>query len=1232
MHKTITFLGKIACLFFLLFNAGISSKSYGQCAGEDASLTSCDKETNQFIDLYAALGGTPVPGGTWTDEDNSGGLNTATGQLNTWLINRGGTFTYTYTVEGEAGCTDTDAIVTVTLAGYAGRDNNNAVACEDETNVNLFQFIGSGPNPTLFGTWVITSGPAGALNGPTFNAQIAGPGSYTFTYTVDAQGSCPATMSTVNLDVVEAPEAGTVDPAVTTIFCETDDLSSLTNFNLRDAIVGEDTNGVWSEGFLTNEINAFNDSFINIENIRDTYGPGSYPFTYTVQPTNPLCTLSQVTVTIIIEEVIDFSNATFELTVPAEEEDIICEDTLPIDAIATITGELEDIPNGDYALTYEVSPAPNTGTETLTITMTDGIGSFPINPDFFTGAGVAEVRVLQIIDPTTQNVCDAQLGDLSDTLTIVALPDVTDTELSVAQPLCFEENGVLTFSDATTTPEIELVDGDYTITYTLSNTTTSQEYTELITVAAGTTTLNLLAENLPTADDYTFSLSSITNTNGCATAVELSTTFTVAPKPDAQTLGVTIADTCEDEIVSVTLTDSSETPNLADGSYEIIYDISGAISVTDQTATVVITDGTGSFDLPQALLANGSSTLTLTSLLNSISSCEAENFTMPTATFNIVATPDASNLVGTVTDSCEDRSATVNLTTDATFIQDGDYVITYTLSGANTLAETTTNVTFTAGVAEFELAAETLAEAGTTSLTIEALTTASQSCDATGLPITIDFEVLPVPTLENTTISVDSVCLGEDALISFTNSDLADGSYIITYQVGEGTLAPSENVTFAGGEASITIDSELLINPGSVTVSIISIANPASLCFNDTATTVSFDVNSIPDLMDGDLSASDICLAEDGLVTITSSDLADGEYTIDYELAGANTALAQSATALVNNGVGSFTIPATTLAATGTTSITATLISSASGCTSLPLAVTTSFEVNPLPNATGVTVTATDVCLGEQVIVTLSGASALQNNTYLISYQITGATTSEIISENVDITNGAASIVLDANIFTAGGITTFSLLDIQNETSGCSATNLGAAFTDFSVEDPAMPSLGTNGGVFCINDNPTVTDLEANVSSSFNIITYDAASGGSVVSPTTPLMENTTYYIAAQNTATGCEGSQRLAVTADLSGCDSVFIPDGFSPNGDGINDVFEMQNINIVYPNYTIEIFNRNGAVVFKGDASTGFWNGQANRSRLGGNTLPNGVYFYIINYNDGQTSPKQGKVYLNR
>ena len=1551
MHKTITFLGKMLCAFFLLFNAGISSKSYGQCAGEDASITSCDKESNQYIDLFAALGGSPVAGGVWFDNDNSGGLNTATGELNTWLINRGGTFSYTYTVEGETGCSDNQSTVTLTLAGYAGSDNFNAVACEDETNINLFQFVGSNPNPTLFGTWAITSGPSDALNGPRFNAQQAGPGSYTFTYTVDAQGSCPSTMSTVVMQVVEAPESGTVDPAVNTSFCETDDLSGQTNFDLRDVLIGEDTNGVWTET-TTNEISGFNDSVINIQSIRDNFGPGIYNFTYTVQPTNPLCDLSQTTVSIEIEEVVDFTNANLELTFPAEEDDIICEDALPINTTATITGDSADIPDGDYELTYEVSPSPNIGMETITITMSNGVGSFAVNPDFFTAAGVTEVRVISIIDPNTENNCEALIANLSDTLTIVALPDLSDTQISVDQPLCLDENGRLTLSDAGTTAAIELIDGEYAFTYTLESSTTSQEYTQTATVLNGEATITLATNALPNADDYTVTLSSVQNSTSCTTPVDLSTTFTVLPKPDAETVSVSINDTCEDDVVSVNITDTAETPNLVDGTYDFTYAISGAITVTDQIASsVIITDGSGSFDLPQDILANGSSTLTLTSVSNSTSTCEADNLTMPAASFNIVPTPDATNAVLAVADTCEDGGASVTFTADASLILDGDYTLTYTLSGANTTEATTTTVTFTSGSALFDLTAEQLAEAGTTTVTVTSLATAAQSCEATGLPLATDFEVLPLPTLENTTLAVASVCFGENTTLEFSGSDLPDGSYEITYELSDAntfietvstiftggeasivldaanltatgsttvtvtsitnestacvsTVATSttfdvnpipdaetlsvsindtceddvvsvnitdtaetpnlvdgtydftyaisgaitvtdqiassviitdgsgsfdlpqdilangsstltltsvsnststceadnltmpaasfnivptpdatnavlavadtcedggasvtftadaslildgdytltytlsgantteattttvtftsgsalfdltaeqlaeagtttvtvtslataaqsceatglplatdfevlplptlenttlavasvcfgENTTlefsgsdlpdgsyeityelsdantfietvstiFTGGEASIVLDAANLTATGSTTVTVTSITNESTACVSTVATSTTFDVNPIPELATGDLIASDICLAESGFVTVDAgSSLAEGEYTIEYNLSGTNTATGLTETVAIANGSGTFIIPSTALTATGSTTITATLISSTFGCSSVPASVEDTFEVLPLPDAQGAVVSASDVCFGEEVNVTLSGATALNDGDYIVSYQITGATTSEILSETITVTGGAATITLDPATFTAGGATTFSLLDLQNSLTSCSAINLGTAFTEFTVEDPAVPTISSTGAIFCINDDPTVADLEANVSSSFAIITYDAASGGSVISPSTLLQVNTTYYIAAQNTATGCEGSQRLAVTIDLSGCDSVFIPDGFSPNGDGINDVFEMKNMDIVYPNYTIEIFNRNGAVVFKGDAATGFWNGQSNQSRLGGNTLPNGVYFYIINYNNGQTSPKQGKVYLNR
>lgn len=66
-------------------------------------------------------------------------------------------------------------------------------------------------------------------------------------------------------------------------------------------------------------------------------------------------------------------------------------------------------------------------------------------------------------------------------------------------------------------------------------------------------------------------------------------------------------------------------------------------------------------------------------------------------------------------------------------------------------------------------------------------------------------------------------------------------------------------------------------------------------------------------------------------------------------------------------------------------------------------------------------------------------------------------------------------------------------------------------------------------------------------------------------------------------------------------------IPNAFSPNGDGINDRWEVDGLK-ARPNATTEIFNRYGQVVFKGIGFApwdGTWKGQL---------LPFGTYYYII------------------
>jgi gliding motility-associated-like protein len=128
------------------------------------------------------------------------------------------------------------------------------------------------------------------------------------------------------------------------------------------------------------------------------------------------------------------------------------------------------------------------------------------------------------------------------------------------------------------------------------------------------------------------------------------------------------------------------------------------------------------------------------------------------------------------------------------------------------------------------------------------------------------------------------------------------------------------------------------------------------------------------------------------------------------------------------------------------------------------------------------------------------------------------------------------------------------------------------------------------------------------------------------------LVDGVTYYASIQS-STGCESAVRLQVIVVIKDCTEIVIPDGFSPNGDGINEVFEIKNIRTLYPNFTLEIFNRYGNILYKGNANSLDWDGTSDKGiQIGGNKLPVGVYFYIINFNDGSRKPLQGRVYLSR
>ena len=91
------------------------------------------------------------------------------------------------------------------------------------------------------------------------------------------------------------------------------------------------------------------------------------------------------------------------------------------------------------------------------------------------------------------------------------------------------------------------------------------------------------------------------------------------------------------------------------------------------------------------------------------------------------------------------------------------------------------------------------------------------------------------------------------------------------------------------------------------------------------------------------------------------------------------------------------------------------------------------------------------------------------------------------------------------------------------------------------------------------------------------------------------------------------------------------FIPQGFSPNGDGTNDLFVIRGIG-QYPLNTFTIFNRWGNKVFDAIPYKNEWNGKSTSGiRVGGDELPVGTYFYVLDLGDGSDIIK-GTIYLNK
>ncbi len=111
--------------------------------------------------------------------------------------------------------------------------------------------------------------------------------------------------------------------------------------------------------------------------------------------------------------------------------------------------------------------------------------------------------------------------------------------------------------------------------------------------------------------------------------------------------------------------------------------------------------------------------------------------------------------------------------------------------------------------------------------------------------------------------------------------------------------------------------------------------------------------------------------------------------------------------------------------------------------------------------------------------------------------------------------------------------------------------------------------------------------------------TLDDLGGGSAfVSPDV----NTIYTLTVSND--NCRNNDDVLVMAN---CTEVHIPNIFTPNGDGKNDMFEIQARGVV--KFDLRIFDRWGVLVFESKSPSNKWNGKSD-----GGDVVDGTYFWIL------------------
>jgi gliding motility-associated-like protein len=305
----------------------------------------------------------------------------------------------------------------------------------------------------------------------------------------------------------------------------------------------------------------------------------------------------------------------------------------------------------------------------------------------------------------------------------------------------------------------------------------------------------------------------------------------------------------------------------------------------------------------------------------------------------------------------------------------------------------------------------------------------------------------------------------------------------------------------------------------------------------------------------------------------------------DYSDVGFYTLYASNYEYILSNGTNSITQSTTTFNNVAPGTYTLTVHDTASNCFSDPISIT----INPAVLSNPITTFSytTPACNNNSNLLPNTTASGFTSGGQFTS--TSGIVISSVTGE-IDVMNSSPGTYI-----------------ITYAVTSDSALCLNAGSSTFEVVISPVISLTLEPTEVCLNaqvDFPEILNSNGTEVlgswSSASIITSNDGSVDYIFTPSDVCTLPITYTVVT-NVCT---------------------IQKGISPNGDGLNDSFDLSSFNV----RNLQIFNRYGTKVYGRSNYSNEWSGQSDS----GNELPTGTYYYVIEFNDSPS--KTGWIYINR